>query len=67
MTELKARAREEDLIEMLDGRTFWTDDNWMTAWARSRDGRRWRRVPEAAMGLVRFLAVSQSSWAGNAS
>lgn len=57
----KARAREGDLLEMLDGRVFWSDDNWQTIWAQSRDGKRWKRVPEDAVDLVRFIAVSQSS------
>jgi hypothetical protein len=49
------------LIEMLDGRVFWSDDGWATIWARSRDGKRWKKVPAGpASDLVRFLAIAQA-------
>lgn len=66
MKEHQREHAREDLLEMLDGRVFWSDDNWQTIWARSRDGKRWKQVPADSVDLVRFLAISQSSWQGDA-
>jgi hypothetical protein len=52
---------EPELIVMADGRQFWSNDNWQTIWQLSREGLRWRKVPESEADLVRFLAVAQSS------
>lgn len=66
MSKARARTRAEDLLVMLDGRQYWTDDNWQTAWLLSRDSKRWRQVPKEAIELVRFIAISQGSWQGDA-
>lgn len=56
-----------EVVEMVDGRVFWSRDGWRTIYRIKPDDDRSRLVrnPRAA-DHVRFLAVSQSSWAGNA-
>ena len=61
-----ARAKR-DKVEMVDGRVYFSDDNWQTVW-RQRRGTSHRIVTDKEEAdFARFLAVSQSSWAGNAS
>lgn len=54
---------KDDMVEMLDGRIFWTRDNWQTIAATHRGNRsRTRMVTDKdEADLVRFIAVSQSS------
>lgn len=54
-----------ETVEMVDGRLFWSLDRWATIYEITRSGRG-RQVPVEKADLVRFLAVSQSSWAGDA-
>lgn len=49
--------REE--IEMLDGRVFFTNDNWATVYLK-KDGRV-RLVIGKAADLARYLAIAYSS------
>ena len=64
-------AREA--VEMVDGRLYWSDDNWETVWKRRAthwaDG--FAKTPSTKVtgreaDFARFLAVSQASWSGNA-
>ena len=57
-----------DAVEMVDGRLYWSDDNWQTVWKR-RAGH-WadgfaktpsRKVTGREADLARFLAITQSS------
>lgn len=57
---------KRDTIEMVDGRVYASDDNWETATVTPRGGQP-RRLSGQALDLARFLAVSQSSWQGDAS
>jgi hypothetical protein len=57
-------ARET--VEMIDGRTYASTDNWQTATVATRGGRP-RPLAGKALELARFLAISQSSWRGDAS
>lgn len=56
-----------EMIEMVDGRVFFSRDNWQTIFLIPEAGSKPRKVTDRRKAdLVRFLAVSQSSWAGNA-
>lgn len=55
-----------DTVEMVDGRVYESVDNWQTATLILPSGRRFKLTGES-LHLAQFLAVSQSSWAGNAS
>lgn len=55
-----------ETVEMVDGRIFWSLDNWATIYVINASGR-CRQVAADKIDLVRFLAVAQSSWAGDAS
>ena len=55
-----------DVVEMADHRVYWSTDNWQTATMISRHGNV-RKLTGHDLDLARFLAVSKSSWAGNAS
>jgi hypothetical protein len=55
-----------ETIEMVDGRIFFSRDNWQTTYVIKPGSDRARKVPRRQADLVRFLAVSQSSWAGDA-
>lgn len=57
---------KRETVEMVDGRVYASDDNWQTATVTPRGGRA-RRLAGADLELARFLAVSQSSWRGDAS
>jgi hypothetical protein len=57
---MKRHAREgDDELVMLDGRRFFTHDNWQTVFLDS-DGKV-RRVTGEAANRIRYLAVAQSS------
>jgi len=50
----------KEMVEMADGRTYFTDDGWTMVYLRKRSGSvRLLKGKEADLG--RFLAVSQSS------
>jgi hypothetical protein len=50
----------DDQVEMVDGRVYSTDDNWVTVFVTPAGGKR-RRITGKAADLARFLAVAQSS------
>lgn len=59
---MKKHPRET--VEMLDGRKYFSDDNWQTIWqARGMpNGSSHRKIlDKQEADLVRFLAVAQSS------
>jgi hypothetical protein len=58
--------RDAELIEMVDGRVYWSTDKWQSATLVDRYGKV-RKLEGQALHHAQFLAVSQSSWAGNAS
>jgi hypothetical protein len=47
-------------VEMVDGRTYYSDDNWTTVYLIRPSGKR-RLVAGKEADLARFLAVAQSS------
>lgn len=57
---------KRETVEMVDGRVYASTDNWQTATVTPRGGRP-RPLAGKALELARFLAISQSSWQGNAS
>lgn len=52
-------------VEMVDGRIFWSTDKWETAWLTTPAGKV-RQLQGEQADFARFLAVSQSSWSGDA-
>lgn len=64
MTNLVRSQPGREILEMLDGRVFFSDDNWKTIWqARGMpNGRSHRKlIDKHEADKVRFLAVAQSS------
>jgi len=61
-----SKPKAADMVEMVDGRLYLSDDNWQTATLVEKSGKV-RTLEGQELELARFLAVSQSSWAGNAS
>lgn len=60
------RPREQ--VETIMGVVYWSDDNWETVHKLNISGGGGsRQVKGKEADLARFLAVSQSSWQGNAS
>jgi hypothetical protein len=53
-----------ETLEMLDGRLYYSADNWQTIYL-ARLGKV-SKVPDNRANLIRFLAVSQASWQGDA-
>lgn len=49
-----------EMVEMVDGRVYYSDDNWTTVYLIPPGGKA-RRVTGKAADLARFLAVAQSS------
>jgi hypothetical protein len=47
------KQRQE--VEMVDGRVYFSDDNWATIWLRRRG--KTRRVTGHEANLARFLAI----------
>ena len=43
-------------IETVDGRTFYSDDNWQTVYLVTRDGKP-RQITGKTANLARFLAI----------
>lgn len=62
----KLAKRKGEVVEMVDGRVYFSGDNWQTAMLVDDEGHMYRLTGDD-LNLARFLAVSQSSWAGNAS
>lgn len=62
----KISPTKTEVVVMADHRQFLTTDDWETAVLVERSGRR-RKLAGAELDFARFLAVSQSSWAGDAS
>lgn len=65
----QAAKASRETVEMVDGRIYYSDDNWQTIYRKHRRDRL-RIFPvldKQEADLARFLAVSQSSWQGNAS
>lgn len=59
-------ATKTETIEMVDHTRYSSSDGWQTIY-EDRRGSRQRRVPEGrAADRVRFLAISQASWQGDA-
>lgn len=56
-----AFLRQRETIEMLDGRVYFSDDNWQTVFRQRRDDSRHRVVTGKEADLARFIAVAQSS------
>jgi hypothetical protein len=57
-------APKRETVEMLDGRVYFTVDNWKTIWQSRGDanGRSHRKVlDKGEADLVRFIAIAQSS------
>jgi hypothetical protein len=51
---------KRETVEMVDGRVYYSDDNWTTIYIMRPSGKR-RRVEGREADLARFLAVAQSS------
>ncbi|MER8619212.1 hypothetical protein NKG99_20635 [Mesorhizobium sp. M1409] len=51
---------KRETVEMVDGRVYFSDDNWTTVHVIPPGGQP-RRVTGKAADLARFLAVAQSS------
>ena len=62
----KLAKRKGEVVEMVDGRVYFSSDNWQTATLVDDEGRI-TRLTGTALDFARFLAISQASWAGNAS
>jgi len=58
-----AAKRERATVEMLDGRVYFSYDNWHTVWQETPfgAGKCHRIVDKQEADLVRFIAVAQSS------
>ena len=56
---MKTPSGQRDEIEMLDGRVFFSTDNWVTVYLK-QDGRV-RLVTGTKADLARYLAVAASS------
>jgi hypothetical protein len=50
----------EDRVDCIDGRSYFTDDNWTTVWLQPAKGKA-RKITGQDADLARFLAVAQSS------
>lgn len=64
MTKRTAPKPKRETIEMLDGRKFFSEDNWQTIWqARGMpNGSSHRKIAnKGEADRIRFLAVAQSS------
>lgn len=59
----KLTKPKRETVEMVDGRVYFSDDNWKTVWqSRDYDGRSHRKVLDKdEADTVRFIAVAQSS------
>jgi hypothetical protein len=51
---------KRETVEMIDGRVYFSDDNWQTVYLM-RPGGKPRRISGKDADLARFLAVAQSS------
>lgn len=56
MTMIPAKA---ETVEMVDGRIYWSTDNWATVFV-ARPGGKSRRLTGRAADLARLLAISQA-------
>jgi len=56
----RATSARRETVEMLDGRVYYSDDNWKTVYLIPVEGEP-RRITGRAADLARFLAVAQSS------
>jgi hypothetical protein len=50
----------KDEVEMIDGRVYWTDDNWTTVNLKLANGKS-KVITGQDADLARFLAIAQSS------
>jgi hypothetical protein len=53
--------RGAERVEMVDGRVYYSLDNWTTVFLVKPSGKP-RRISGKDADLARFLAISQSSW-----
>ena len=54
-----ATKRKRETVEMVDGRIYFSDDNWETVW-KMRRGTSHRIVKDKAEAdLARYLAITQ--------
>ncbi|MER9336037.1 hypothetical protein NKJ06_18940 [Mesorhizobium sp. M0293] len=60
MNARKPPEPKREYVEMLDGRVYYSDDNWQTVYLIPVGGRG-HRITGKEADLARFLAVSQSS------
>lgn len=52
---------KRETVEMVDGRTYSTDDNWTTVYVQRRGGKRRLVTDDDELATARICAVAQSS------
>jgi hypothetical protein len=50
---------KREVVELVDGSTYWSDDNWVTVWGRLRKGSRAYKQTKETSDRIRFIAVCQ--------
>lgn len=66
MTGYPKPPRGAEVVEMADHRIYFSLDNWQSASLIDSYGKVWK-LEGVSLHHAQFLAVSQSSWSGNAS